>query len=474
MVYHFTPLPQWSLADAAAVMGADAEPGWAERRFGAVSMDSRTIAPGQFFLALRGEKLDGHRFAAQAVGRGASGLIVDRQFEPGDWDLDGVPVIVVDDTTRALGDLAAEVRRRWAGPLLAISGSAGKTTTRRLVATALSRHMKTLEPIKNYNNLIGMPLTLLELADHRAAVMELGMNQPGELRRLSEIAHPSAAVLTNIGTAHIGMFGSQAALSAAKLDLFRGCAPGTPLAVNRTCPNTNGGIGEFIGRHPVIGFSCDDAGLADAVIRIENGELAEDGGTRFDLVLPAQTLRGLELRLFGAYLIENVAAAAALLHAGGFDPAWVADILPEFKSEPLRGQIEHVGGMTLILDCYNASPAGMVGALGTLIEMPVRGRRVLVLADMLELGERSAEFHKALMALIAQMPGAVLFGLGPRMSALAEELKGLGRPARGFDDRDEMAEALAAELRPGDAVLFKGAHAFGLERAAEKILGTCS
>ncbi|MCE5230728.1 UDP-N-acetylmuramoyl-tripeptide--D-alanyl-D-alanine ligase [bacterium] len=469
---NFKPLPQWTLADAAAVMGADVKPGWEHLPFGAVSSDSRAIAPGQFFLALRGEKLDGHRFAAQAVGHGAAGLIVDRRFDPTEWELDDVPIVVVDDTLRALGDLAAEVRRRWGGPLLAISGSAGKTTTRRLVASALSRHMKVLEPIGNYNNLIGMPLTLLELNDHDVAVMELGMNQPGELRRLAEIAQPSAAVLTNIGTAHIGMFGSQEGLTSAKLDLFRGCAPGTPLAVNACCENTAGGLAEFNGRNSMIGFSAEDGiDPAAAAIRIENSALTEYGGTRFDLALPNQTMPGLEMRLFGAYLIENVAAAAALLQAGGFDPAWVGEALAEFKSEPLRGQIERVGDITFILDCYNASPAGMIGALGTLAEMPVHGRRVLVLADMLELGERSDEFHRVLFALIAQMPGAVLFALGSSMASVAESILSLNRPARAFDDRDELTESLSGELMPGDVVLFKGAHAFGLEKVAQRLMG---
>ncbi len=468
---NFKPLPQWTLADAARVMGAQIQPGWDAVPFGAVSSDSRAIVPGQFFLALRGEKIDGHRFAAKAVAQGAAGLIVDTQFDPSEWELGDVPVVRVADTFRALQDLAAEVRRRWGGPVLAISGSAGKTTTRRLAATALAQHMKVLEPIGNYNNLIGMPLTLLGLADHDVAVLELGMNQPGELRRLTEIARPTAAVLTNIGTAHIGMFGSQAALTAAKLDLFRGCAPGTPLAVNVCCANTTGGLDEFVGRNPLVRFDAEGCG-ADAEVQIRNCELTADGGTRFDLALPGGIMRGLELRLFGAYLIENVAAAAALLQAAGCDAAWVGAALDGFKSEPLRGQIERAGGSTFILDCYNASPAGMVGALGTLAEMPVRGRRVLVLADMLELGERSAEFHKTIHRLLTAMPNVVLFALGPHMAGIAAEMKAEGRDARGFEDRDELTEALAAELKDGDAVLFKGAHAFGLEKIAQAIMAT--
>jgi len=199
-----SPLSSWTLGDVAAIVRGDIDARFAERSFAPVSTDSRSVAPGEFFLALRGEKFDGHRFCEMAAGRGAAGLIVDRQYEIPP-SLAELPILAVGDTLRAYGDLAAARRREWGGPALAISGSAGKTTTRRLVADALRRHLRVLEPLQNYNNLIGVPHTLLRLkADHEIAVLELGMNLPGELARLTEIADPDVLLLLGVGTAHVG------------------------------------------------------------------------------------------------------------------------------------------------------------------------------------------------------------------------------------------------------------------------------
>ncbi len=473
----FTPLHHWTLARAAAALGAEYDPSLGDRPFGTISTDTRTIGPGEFFLALRGEKMDGHRYAPQAAARGAAGLIVEHDFAAAGLP-EGLPVLRVANTLTAYGDLAAAVRRAWGGPVLAISGSAGKTTTRRLVAAALGRQMPTLEPIRNFNNLIGVPQTLLRLEPtHEVAVLELGMNQPGELRRLAEIARPDAAILTNIGQAHIGMFASQAELTSAKLDLFRGCADGVPLVVNAGCAETVAHLAEFGDKHPLVGFSGWQAPLAglEPAVRVIGLGILPDGGTRIDLQLPGTLLENLDLHVFGLMQVENVAAAAALLAAGGYDPAWVAEALPEFKSEPLRGQIAQAGEWTFILDCYNASPAAMAGALATLARMPLAPgrRRVLVLADMLELGEHSEGIHWGLSPLLGLMPDAPLYGLGPRMSALAEALAVAGHDARGYERREDLIAALEAELQPGDLVLFKGSHSFGLEEVALALAPNC-
>jgi UDP-N-acetylmuramoyl-tripeptide--D-alanyl-D-alanine ligase len=267
------------------------------------------------------------------------------------------------------------------------------------------------------------------------------------------------------------MFESMDALVAAKLDLPRRCAPGTPLALNAACPFSMRAFAELAARHPIVGFSGggEPAGQLEPAIRVEGGEGLPGGGLSFDLALPGRTLRGLRMDLFGVHQLANVAAAAALLFAGGFDPAWVADALPDFRTEPLRGQIVRTGGITYILDCYNASPVAMAGALATLAEFFAEGRRVLVLADMLELGAQSEDSHQALLPILAQCAPAVFFGLGSQMTALAGVLAGEGWDARGFDDRDTMAEALASALAPGDVVLFKGSRAFGLECVAQAL-----
>ncbi len=466
----FQPIHRWSALDAAQVLGGrlvGAPPGLP---FGILSTDSRALAPGDWFLAIRGDRFDGHAFLADAIARGAAGAVVDDSFDP--EDLPGTPLILVPDTLHAYGDLAAELRRRWGGPVLAISGSAGKTTTRRLVAASLAPRMNVLEPERNFNNLIGVPQTLLRLdPSHQVAVLELGMNQPGELRRLTEIAQPTAALLTNIGTAHVGMFGSLEALAQAKLDLFRTCAPGVPLAINMSNGWTNNASAELAATHPLITFFPFCPAHRQADVRAADLVVQPGGAMQFSLILPGRKLERLELRLFGVHNIENVVAAAALLLAGGFDPSWIAAALPGFRTESLRGQFVEADGITFVLDCYNASPEGMAGALVTFGLLSGDRRHVLVLADMLELGELSAQIHQGLQAIIEHElpPETPLFALGPEMSRLAAPLAAGGRSAFAFSSRDDLIEALRANLRPGDLVLFKGSHSFGLEHVAQAL-----
>jgi len=467
-----SPLASWTLGEVAAIVQGDVDPRFAGRPFAPVSTDSRSVAPGEFFLALRGEKFDGHRFCEVAAGRGAAGLIVDRHYEV-PAALAGLPILVVGDTLRAYGDLAAARRRAWGGPALAISGSAGKTTTRRLLADALRRHRRVLEPVKNYNNLIGLPYTLLRLeAAHEIAVLELGMNLPGELKRLAEIAAPTAALLTQINLTHVGMFASMAELVSAKLDLFRATPAGAPLVVNAACPNTMAALAQFEAGHPIVRFLGErmpvDGRPAD--VFVSNISTVAPLGYRFDLNLPGARRTGLVLKMFGRHHLDNVAAAAALLHAAGLPPEWVAEALDDFRTEPLRGERIATRQYTLILDCYNASPPSMLSALASLAELaPPPGRRVLVLADMLELGEHAAAAHAGMLGPLRRLAPALFFGLGPHCAALADTLEREGWAARGFDKRDALIDALKEDLRPGDQVFFKGSHGFGLERVAQAI-----
>lgn len=466
------PLTSLTLDEVAQMTGAQLDPRWAGRPFGPVSTDSRNVRPGEYFLALRGERFDGHRFCAGAAAGGAAGLIVDRAFEPDAALLRETPILRVEDTLQAYGDLAAARRRQWGGPVLAISGSAGKTTTRRMVAEALHPHQCVLEPIKNYNNLIGVPYTLLGLeAGHEVAVLELGMNMPGELRRLAEIAAPSAALLTLVGLTHVGMFQSEEELVQAKLDLFRGCTAGTPLVVNAACPRTMGGLDGLADGHPVIYFLGEEELVRPVApaVSVRNVTPLAPFGYKFDLVLPGRVLEGLALHMFGRHHLQNVAAAAALLYAGGLPPEWVAEALDGFRTEPLRGELVQTAAYSMILDCYNASPPSMLGALGSLAELPAGGRRVLVLADMLELGAHAPAAHEALLGPLRRLAPAVFFGLGPHCSRLAATLAAEGWEAGGYEERPPLVSALQERLRPGDQIFFKGSHGFGLEKVAQAI-----
>lgn len=468
---------RWSVAQAAAALGGSVDSAFADRPFAPVSTDSRAIAAGEFFLALSGENFDGHKFIPGALERGAAGLIVGRDYAP-PAPL-AVPVIHVADPLRAYGDLAAALRREWAGPVLAISGSAGKTTTRRLVSAALARRYAVLEPLRNFNNLIGVPHTLLRLEPrHEIAVMELGMNLPGELLRLAQIAQPSAALMTFIGRAHVGMFASEADLVQAKLDLFRGCPPGIPLAVNAACANTLRALPEFTAganaSRRIVQFLGDRpaAALPNAApeVRITRVRALAPVGYRFDLVTPHGTLPDLALHMFGRHHLEDVAAAAALLLAAGLDPALIPPALEDFHTEALRGQIVDAGGMTFLLDCYNAAPDSMLAALHSLADLPRPARLVLVLADMRELGDLSETLHAQLLAPLRSLAPDAVYGLGPYTAEVCAALAAEGTSAAAFDSRDALVEALRRELREGDLVFFKGSHGFRLELAAAALV----
>jgi UDP-N-acetylmuramoyl-tripeptide--D-alanyl-D-alanine ligase len=462
------PWTRMTVAEAAAILGAEVAGDAASRPFGPVSTDTRSIGPGEFFLALTGENFDGHDFCGKAIERGAAGAIVRRDFKFQISERPSPVILRVADPLRSYGELGAWRRRQWGGALAAISGSVGKTTTRRLVARAMRDRLRALEPIRNFNNLIGLPHTLLRLEDgHEAAVVELGMNQPGELSRLAEIARPDVAALTRIGRAHIGLFGSIGGLIEAKLSLFEATAPGRPLVLNAACPHSVSAIPRFSGEHPIVTFRADGSERAD--VAAMNVAPIAPVGYRFDLKIPGGRIEGMELRHFGRHMVENVAAAAAILHASGRDPRWIADAVADFATEPDRGQVERVGDWTFILDCYNAAPESMVGALESLAESPHAGRTALVLADMLELGDRSRAIHDDLLAPLRRLRADAAFVLGEQMARLARTLRGEGIEARSFDDAEALREALRAWLRPGDRILFKGAHGFALERVARAL-----
>ncbi len=440
--------------------------------FSRIQTDSRSIAKGDVFLALKGDRFDGHDFLGQAIEAGASGLIImsGHEFDPLGLN---IPCLRVMDTLEAYGELALARRTEWGGPVLAIGGSAGKTTTRRLVAASLDQEYKILQPFQNFNNLVGVPHTLMRLAsEHEVTVLELGMNQPGELARLARIADPTAALLTQIGRAHIGMFDSHADLVSAKLDLFRNCRPGTPLVVNAQCPNTRTCIDEFR-EYPLTNFSVEapDGTGSEADVFVHDVDRFDPVGYRFSMTIGDVTRTKLELPLFGRHQLDNVAAAAALLLAMDFDPFMVCGGLEDFHLERCRGEVVRVGDWTFILDCYNATPSGMQCAIRSLSDLGPGGRLVIVLADMLELGDHAKSEHDSLIPLLIQARPAMFLGLGERCTELAGRLENMGIQACGYgSDRQGIVEALAANLEPGDRVFFKGSHGFELEAIARAIM----
>ncbi len=469
---NITPLNQLKLSDVAHSMGAQLESRWSNYVFSTISTDTRTIQRGEYYLALKGENFDGHQYLGMAVEKGAAGVISHRDVSA---DIaEKVPVLRVQDTLRAYGDFAAERRRTWGGKVFAISGSVGKTTTRRILAKSLSRKYRVLEPIKNFNNLIGLPHTLLELnSTHQMAVLELGMNMPGELARLTEIAAPDIAGLTRIGRTHVGMFRSLDELIEAKLSLFAGTKPGAPLIVNAGCRNSTRAIPRFSSDHPIVTFRISEEGSAD--VRIHNiRPLKMEIGYSYSLSANGTTWDNLKMRHFGRHHLEDAACASAMLLAGGYDPSEIIEVAERLETEAYRGQVERVGDWTFIIDCYNASPDSMKGSLESLKDFKSGdrdgSRLILVLADMLELGAHSHEAHEELLPLITDLLPAILYGLGPECIALTQKVKAVGVASIGFTSRDDLLVEMQKSLAPGDIVFFKGSHGFALEKVAEALM----
>lgn len=464
----FRPVGERNFGEVRALLHAgDVQP-LDDRPFGKISTDSRTLQPGEVFLALKGENFDGQAYVRAAVERGASGLIVGRDY-PADHDAT-LPVLRVEDPLRALGDLAADQRRAWGGPVIALSGSMGKTTTRRLIAHGLGRHRAVLEPIRNFNNLIGLPTTLLRLdRSHEVAVLEIGINMPGEMERLTEIAAPNVAGLTRLGPTHVGMFGSMEALIEAKFGIFRHSPAGAVFVVNAECRYSGAAVRQFGREHAFVTFRGE--GRADAEYRIENAAIMESGGYRFDLVWPGGRASGARIEIFGRHVLEDIAAAAAFLGAAGYDPSWAVESLADFHTEPMRGQIVRAGEWTFILDCYNGAPDAMMSALESLRDLPGKGRTVLVLADMGELGEFTGPLHDRLIDPIVALRPGLMVSLGEQFGRISENLRAAGVAAENFGNREALIERLRGQLETGDRVFFKGSRRSELERVALALAG---
>ncbi|MCX7048122.1 MAG: UDP-N-acetylmuramoyl-tripeptide--D-alanyl-D-alanine ligase [Candidatus Sumerlaeota bacterium] len=396
---------QWpldlSLGEIAAITGGFIARGAAHRRIAAFFHDSRHAAPGAMFIALKGENFDGHKFVIPSAEAGAAGALV---AAPVDFKQlpNGFFLIRVADTTEALGALARARRRRWRGPLIAVAGSAGKTTTKEMIASALAARWRVHKTEANFNNLIGVPQTLFELRDdHEAAVVELGMNQRDELKRLTLIAEPDWGVLTNIGLAHVGMFGSEEALLGAKGDFIEYLSAAAPLVFNADCHKSRIALQARLGTRRAFGVGESP----EAQARVSEIE-PQAGGYRFKLEAEGKVLR-IALPCFGRYNVSNAAAAAAVALLLGVEPGAIVERLGAFTPNAMRSQTLEIAGVRIIADCYNASPDATLAALRSLVESPIRGARYAILGDMLELallkGSRRMRLEMALEELKSRL-----------------------------------------------------------------------
>jgi len=438
----------FTLQEAAAALGLPQMQ--AQATLADVCTDTRKIQPGSLFVCLRGERFDGHSFASQAAQLGAAALLVDH---PVDAD---VPQLVVTDTGKALLQLAGWYRRRFRLPVVGLTGSVGKTTTKEFIALVLGAKYNTLKTQGNLNNEIGVPQMLFRLEDsHTAAVIEMGMNHFGEISRLTRAVAPTVGLITNIGVSHIENLGSRAGILQAKLEILEGMAPDAPLIVNidndmlRTVK---------LGDRPLLTFAIDDQS-ADFTAT----DIAEQGSTTTFTVHHSTFTQPVTIPTVGIHNVYNALAAMAVGYVTGVDPAAAASALANYVPAGMRQNLVQVGGVQVIEDCYNASPDSMRAALQTLGKLPVH-RRYAVLGAMLELGDYAKEAHTQVGKMAAEngIDGVLAYGADAAYIVEAAKQAGLEN-ARLFDTKEALAQSLAQQVQPGDGVLFKGSRGMHLE-----------
>ncbi len=423
---------------------------------GAIVTDTRAIRPGDWFLALVGERFDGHAFLDTAAAAGCAGVVVSTEAPDG-WSRG---LVRVPDTLVALQDLAAASRRSFDGPTVAITGSVGKTTTRALAVLALQAGETVHHTLGNLNNHIGLPLTLLAREpDATLLVVELGMNAPGEIHLLQRISQPTVRLITNVAPAHLEGLGTVEGVALAKGELFDGARPGDVVCVNMddarvaALPHPPGVRVLRYGRSQ----GCDVRLLAASLDASD-----DDVRVCFELEVDGRRVQG-SIPTPGLYMAANATAAVALAVALGKDPVVAASALAGYAPVGARMALsDGPGGIRLLNDAYNANPASMTAALETLCALPAP-RRVALLGDMLEMGASELTLHRELLEHAAGLGLDLVGACGPRMQAAAAQL-GADHGLLVALDAEKLAEMLAPRLQPGDLVLIKGSRGMAMER----------
>ncbi len=456
--------------ELALAAGGRLAAGRPEVELGDISIDSRGIHPGDIFLAIRGERLDGHDFIADALHKGAAGVIVsDRTAAAVTGAVAPAPVtIVVEDTIRALQSIAREVRRRSGTQVVAITGSVGKTTTKELTAAFIGTRHDVVRNQGNLNNHIGLPLSLLQLGRRPdVAVVELGMNHAGEIRTLVGIAEPDVRVWTNVAEVHAASFGSIEGIADAKAEILDGASADDHLVVNAGDPLAMARSGGFPGRVTTFGVGTP------ADVRATDVEDCGIDGMRAAVETPIGSTT-LSTPLIGAGQVANVLAAIAVALRFGVPLEEMVRVAAAFAPPPRRGEVIRLsGGVTVVDDSYNSSPAALERALRSLGRDRRHRRRIAVLGEMLELGDRAPVLHRACgrLAVEAGFDLLVVVG-GPSATALAEGARaaGLGADRVTRCEASEEAATIAVNVvRAGDLVLVKGSRGVRTDRVADRL-----
>ena len=462
----------WKTADILDATGGDLVTGSGDGMFSGISIDSRSIAPGELFVAIVGEVHDGHTFANSVVKKGVRGVLVEKGQAEGlmleDPAAQGTVVVTVADTTRALGALAAFNRCRTPLTVIALTGSNGKTSTRTMLTHIVGRKYETLATMGNFNNEIGLPLTLLRLEKtHTLAVLELGMNRPGEIRRLAEICRPDIGIITNVAPAHLEGLGSIEGILRAKGELLEGLNANGRTILNADDPHVASLAENASGEVLLFGLS-DQAVVRASHVREQGHQLS------FHLEVPGETIE-VTLNTPGRFMISNALAAAA---AG-----YLMEVpLPEIKAglecfQPISGRmriLKLANGMCLIDDTYNANPSSVKAALDTLKQMGKQHSRVVVLGDMLELGNQSAALHCDIGQHAALGNPDRLYLTGDFAHDIAQGAQNTGMDAKRIvvGSVQDICADLIARADSRDTILVKGSRGMRMERVVKELIHT--
>jgi len=444
------------------------------------SIDSRTIRPGELFFAVKGEKMDGHDFVAQAHERGAIAVVVSKEKlgtitareapdapvrggrvgAPAPMQASSAPVCIpVEDTLVALQTLAAAIRRLWAKPMIAVTGSAGKTTTKEAIAHVLAAKFKVYKSAGNFNNHFGLPLMLLKLEpEHEVAVVELGMSHAGEISALAKIAQPNVGVVTNVAPVHLEFFNSIADIARAKYELVESLPANGTAVLNADDEYVSQFGRDFSGKVVTYGFG------ACASVRAEQFESRGGQGSAFD-ILAGSFRERVTLPLVGKHNVSNTLAAVAVGIEQGLTLKEAVSQLDTLMPADKRGEVVRFGNITVINDCYNSNPKALAAMVNALATMPAR-RRIVVAGEMLELGPQGEEMHREAGRHIAEQ---IDFLLGVRGLArpMVDAAQDRGARAEFVATPEEAGEWLRKNASDGDVILLKASRGVKLEKALE-------
>jgi UDP-N-acetylmuramoyl-tripeptide--D-alanyl-D-alanine ligase len=422
------------------------------------SIDSRSVGPGQLFFAVKGERLDGHDFVGQALEKGAVAAVV-RRDQLGRYPA-GARSLAVEDTLVALQTLATAVRKVWGKPLIAVTGSAGKTTTKEAIAHVLSARFRVMKSEGNFNNHFGLPLMLLKLEpEYDVAVIEMGMSHAGEIRALARIAQPEIGVVSNVAPVHLEFFDSLAGIARAKYELIESLPAGGTAVLNADDEYVSQFGRDFNGKVVMYGTGVT------AHVRAENIRSKGAEGAEFDVVIGAVREHA-TLPLVGEHNVLNALAAVAVGLERGLKPAEAVGALSTLAPVEKRGQVLQVGNSTVINDCYNSNPKALEAMVDALAGIAAT-RRIVVAGEMLELGPAGEEMHRQAGRHIAEKKIDVLVGVRGLAQTMVEGAKSGGTRAEFVPASEEAGEWLAREARDGDVILLKASRGVKLEKALE-------